>query len=383
MLVELRNEPRDYAWGSTTLLAALQGREASGRPEAEIWFGEHSASPARVGDGDGPTLAEWRARRSLTPPAPLPFLVKLLAADGPLSIQVHPSAEQARAGHAREQASGIPVDAAERSYRDPHHKPEAIVAVSDTFEALAGLRHPDRSRAMLATLGPGGAAVAERLEGPDAAAALRRTLGWLLSGEAAAEVAAVEAALDDDPAPEFAADLAAIRRIARQHPADPGVVVALLMNRVVLRRGQALFLPAGALHAYLSGLGVEVMGPSDNVVRGGLTRKHVDVAELLRIADTAPGDPPRLVPQTADDGMAVLRPPVPDFEVWLRPADTGPSTVPLHGPAVIVALGPLTVRTASGQILPMSAGTAAFATEDETVLRLAGPGEAVVAQPGG
>ena len=382
MLVALRNEPRDYAWGSTTLLAALQGREAADRPEAEIWFGEHPASPARVADDDL-TLPEWRARRSPTPPAPLPFLVKLLAADAPLSIQVHPSAEQARAGHAREHARGIPLDAAERSYRDPHHKPEVIVAVSDTFEALAGLRHPDRSRAMLATLGPGGAAVAERLEGPDAAAALRRTLGWLLSGEAAAEVAAVEAALDDAPAPEFAADLAPIRRIARRHPADPGVVVALLMNRVVLRRGQALFLPAGALHAYLSGLGVEVMGPSDNVVRGGLTRKHVDAAELLRIADTAPGDPPLLVPQPAGDGLSVLRPPVPDFEVWQRPAGTGASTVPLHGPAVVVALGPVTASTASGQILTMAAGTAAFATDEEASLRLSGPGAAVVAQPAG
>ncbi len=383
MLVALRNEPRDYAWGSTTLLAALQGREEAERPEAEIWFGEHPASPALVADGSGLTLPEWRAHRSPAVPAPLPFLVKLLAADAALSIQVHPSAEQARAGHAREHAEGIPVDAAERSYRDPNHKPEAIVAVSDTFEALAGLRHPDRSRRMLATLGPGGAAVARRLAGTDAAAALRRTLAWLLSGEAAAEVAAVEAALANPPAPPFAADIAAVRRIAREHPSDPGVVVALLMNRVVLRRGETLFLPAGVLHAYLSGLGVEVMGPSDNVIRGGLTRKHVDVSELLRIADTAPGEPWRLVPHLTGDGVSVLRPPVSDFELWQRPGGPEASAVPLHGPAVIVALGPVTASTASGQNLTMTAGTAAFATEDEAILHLAGTGDAVVVQPGG
>src|SRR6478735_9338689 len=179
MLVSLVNEPRDYAWGSTTLIADLEGRTPSGRPEAEVWYGDHPADPSVVPDGRA--LGEWLADEGVATGAParLPYLLKVLAAASPLSIQAHPSKKQAEEGFAREEAAGIARDAAERTYRDDNHKPELIVALSETFRALAGLRELDATRRLLAALGPGAAPLAERLAGRDAS--LSAVIGWLLS----------------------------------------------------------------------------------------------------------------------------------------------------------------------------------------------------------
>src|SRR4051794_19801898 len=296
MLVSLVNEPRDYAWGSTTLIAELEGRAPSGRPEAEVWYGDHPADPAIVPDGR--SLGEWLADEGTRhgAPAKLPYLLKVLAAASPLSIQAHPSKAQAEAGFAREEAAGPARNAPHRTYRDDNHKPELIVAVSDTFTALAGLRDLEATRRLVGLLGDAGRPIAERLEGTDAAASLRDTIAWLLSGSAKDEVDAVIAAATDARDDGFAAELDLARHLDEAYPGDPGVVVALLMNLVVLQRGQALFVPAGVLHAYVEGLGVELMAASDNVLRGGLTPKHIDVAELLGILDPTPAPPPVLTP---------------------------------------------------------------------------------------
>ena len=157
MLVPLTNPPRDYAWGSTDLIARLEGRDPTGRPEAEVWLGDHPGNPAITADGR--TLDAWLAEEggAAGAPAKLTFLMKLLAAGSPLSIQAHPSKEQAEAGFAREEQAGIPRDAGNRTYRDDNHKPELIVAVSDEFLALAGLRALTDTRRLLALLGPAGA----------------------------------------------------------------------------------------------------------------------------------------------------------------------------------------------------------------------------------
>ncbi len=388
MLATVTNAPRDYDWGSTTLIADLEGRTPSGRPEAEVWFGDHPGCPAHVTDGR--TLGEWLADegRAAGAPARLPYLMKLLAAASSLSIQAHPSRAQAIAAFAREDAAGIPRDAAERTYRDENHKPELIVAVSETFTALAGIRDLDDTRRLLALLGAGGEALAARLEGPDAAASVRDTIEWLLAGDSAEVIgqivaAAVEASSPEFTSPEFTAELDLIRRLAVDFPGDRGIGVALLMNLVVLRRGEGLFVPAGVLHAYQAGLGVEIMAASDNVLRGGLTPKHVDVGELVTVLDPTPGPVPVLRP-VDHDGVARFAPDVPDFaltHVVVHPGET--RHVDLDGTAIALAtVGAVTVAGGLGGTVELLPGAAVLITPNEGSVRIAGSGEVFIAQPG-
>lgn len=374
MLLNLSNVPRDYAWGSPALLADLEGREPSGRPEAEVWFGDHPGDPADVDGGgtlDGVTGGS------------LPYLLKLLAAASPLSIQVHPTIEQAKAGWARE--AGLDETDPSRNYRDANHKPELIVALSDRFESLSGLRPVSRTQQLLAVLeqNDGVSRLRRRLDGEGDA--LRETIGWLLSGDAQAVVDDVVAAVrssarsgssDADPA------LAAVARISDAYPGDPGVVVALLMNHVVLRRGQGLFLRAGLLHAYVSGLGVEIMAASDNVLRGGLTPKRIDIPELLSILDASTGEVPVLEP-VAEDGVVEYPVPVADFSLRRIALTGAPRTVTVQGPTmVLVTSGSVSVGPVGGDLRPVPVGTAVFASADERELVIDGEGEAFLAAPG-
>lgn len=382
MLIPLSNEPRDYAWGSTSLIADLEGRTPSGRPEAEVWFGDHPGDPSETPDGRtlDRLLADEGAAVGVA--EPLPYLLKLLAAASSLSIQAHPSKAQAEAGFAREEAARIPRDAAERTYRDSNHKPELVVAVSDTFRALAGLRDLDATRRLLSQLDDRARPLAERLAGADASPAA--AIGWLLSdgAEVAREVIAAAAAAD---LPEFADELDLVRTLESGFPGDPGIVVALLMNLVTLRRGEGLFVPAGVLHAYLEGLGVELMAASDNVLRGGLTPKHVDAAELVSILDDTPGAPPVLRARELGGGVAQYDVPVADFALLVvRPEAGGEASLPLTGPAIALATrGAVTVSGAVGAAeVVLAPGHAALVTPDEGALRVRGEGEVFVALPG-
>lgn len=370
MLLTIANEPRDYAWGSTTLLADLEGRRPSGGPEAEVWFGDHPGDPSDLAGGG--TLD------SITGGS-LPYLLKLLAAGAPLSIQVHPTRDQARDGFAREE--GLDAEDPARNYRDDNHKPELIVALSDRFEALCGLRPVADTQRLLASFpdAPGVTELRRRLAAGPEPEALRTTIGWLLSGSAGSAVAEIVDGLSVADAEGFEDTLRVVRGIARRHPGDPGVVVALLMNLIVLGPGEALFLRAGLLHAYVSGLGVEIMAASDNVLRGGLTPKHIDVDELLAIADTTPGTVPV---QRAAAGDGSYEVPVADFALR-RIRLAGERAVSVSGPSmVLVTTGEVTVTGASGERIPVRVGTAVFATADETRLVLDGAGEVFVAEPG-
>lgn len=361
MLVEITNTPRDYAWGSSTLIAELQGRTGSG-PEAEVWFGDHPSSPSQLPDGR--TLADVES-------APLPYLLKLLAAASALSIQAHPSKAQAEEGFAREEAAGVARDAPERNYTDDNHKPEVIVAVSDTFEALAGLRDLDETRALVARLGEAGTALGRRLEHGYA-----DTIGWLLSGEAQHVVDDVVAAASASRDP----DLEAVRRLAKQFPSDPGVVVGMLMNHVVLCRGEAIYVRAGVLHAYLAGLGVEVMAASDNVLRGGLTPKHVDVAELLHVLDAAPEAPPLLRPVPVAERVELFAPGIPDFALLRVRASAEATEVALTGRAIALVIeGEATLRSASDAV-SLTPGRAAYVSAGPVTV--AGEGLVYIAEPG-
>lgn len=265
-MLPLVGAPQHYAWGSPTAIPAALGLDPDGRPWAELWWGTHPGGPTMVArpGADAVPLAEVAG--------PLPYLVKLLAAAQPLSLQAHPSAAQAAAGFALEDERGVPLTAPQRNYKDPHGKPEILVAITP-FEALCGFRPVDEAAHDLET--HGGAPVADRLraEGP------LGTLSWLLRER-----------------PAIALTHPLFRRLEAHYPGDPGAVVAVLLNRVDLEPGQALFLPAGVLHMYLFGVGLEVMGASDNVLRGGLTPKHVDVPELLAVLDPTASAPSVLRP---------------------------------------------------------------------------------------
>lgn len=375
MLLSLTNTPRDYAWGSDSLLAGLEGRTPTGAPEAEVWFGDHPGDPADVAGGG--TLDQFTG-------GTLPYLLKLLAAGRPLSIQVHPTIEQARAGWARE--SALEADDPQRNYRDDNHKPELLVALSERFESLSGLRPVADTLALLDALddNDGVARLKEQLSADGDA--LRGVIGWLLGGEAQSEVdeiiAAVVAASRQAGAGEWSSTFGAIAGVAETYPGDPGVVVALLMNHVVLERGEGVFLRAGLLHAYLSGLGVEIMAASDNVLRGGLTPKRIDVPELLAILDTTPGEVP-VLRATGDGAVTTYPVPVPDFALERVVLDGAPLTLEVSGPTMVLATaGEVTVTSVEGERLALAVGAVAFADATESSITVSGVGEVFVAGPG-
>ncbi len=313
MFVEITNSPRDYAWGSTTLLSELFGRPPSGRPEAELWLGTHPGSPARlVGGGDLRDVA-----------GELPFLLKLLAAGSTLSLQAHPTPEQAREGFAREDAAGIPRDDPARNYKDPYSKPELVYALTE-FRALSGFRPVDAVRTDLDTAGLG------LLPDLRTEADLRGVVERLLATDVSAELDAIVAAFVAGAAESWAT----VRELAVQCPGDPGIAISLLLHTVVLQPGEALYLPAGNIHAYQRGLAIELMGPSDNVLRGGLTPKHVDVPELLSVLDFRALPEPRLAP-VVREGVRDFAPAGAGFR--LRVLDAGAS-VDAAAPAIVLAL---------------------------------------------
>lgn len=374
-LWRITNEPRPYAWGIPGGIGAVFGATStSGDPEAELWLGSHPGSPARFDDLDAPwpDLAGWESLQ----PNPLPFLVKVLAVGGSLSIQSHPSRAQAEVGFARETASGIPIDAPNRSYRDPNAKPELLVAVEDGFEALCGFREPATVLADLDRLlghhpDPGLEPLRHRVSESGLAATTR----WLLGG--GSEVGAVVATLSRRARGRTAP--AVVDRVAREYPADPGVAVALLLNHVVLPRGGALFLDAGTVHAYLGGVGVEVMGPSDNVVRGGLTPKYVDVDELLAISTFEPTRPVLLAPDTLGPHLRSYRPRCASGSVGFELLEaTGPGLVRLGSASVMVVLeGDFAVADAN-QRMRLTRGESALYAEPGQ-LRIDGSGRMFVA----
>ncbi len=310
-----------YAWGSRTAIAALCGRpHPTAQPEAELWMGAHPAAPSRAG-GDAldrlidqsPGSALGAASVARFGPR-LPFLMKVLAADQPLSLQVHPSVEQAREGFAREDQGGVPLGAPHRTYKDANHKPELIYAL-ERFEALSGFRPLDEARDVLRALG---VAPLDALVAAGSDASPRELFTALVRlererrGPLVSAVAHEAARLGAGRGPHAAA-YAWAAELGSRYPGDPGVIAALMLRYVVLEPGQAMYLPAGNLHAYLRGVGIEIMASSDNVLRGGLTPKHVDVDELLRILDFDAQPPALVAPNEVRRGEHAYATPAPDF----------------------------------------------------------------------
>jgi mannose-6-phosphate isomerase len=338
----LRNAIRPYAWGSRTVIAQLQGREVpTPHPEAELWMGAHPDDPSRVVGADGversllevleadpvgmlgeACASRWHNR--------LPFLLKVLAADEPMSMQAHPSAEQALAGFQREEAAGIPRTAASRNYPDPTAKPELVCALTE-FHVLAGFRDPARTVELFTALAvPAFDRYASLLAAQPDADGLRTLFTTLITLPAAALDDLLPRVVEGCVAHvkehgPFSLECRTVLELSELYPGDVGVLAALLLNRLVLGAGEAVYLAAGNPHAYLRGTAVEILANSDNILRCGLTPKHVDVPELLRVLDFGHGDMPILRGAPVAPHMLVYSTGAPEFELsrleWSGPSD--------------------------------------------------------------
>ena len=361
-----RLEParQQYAWGSTAAIPALLGVADDGAPWAEAWYGSHPAGPARVAGGDVlSTLIEaeperllgediiWRFGRRL------PFLLKLIAPEQPLSLQVHPSQAQAAEGYALEEEAGIALDHPSRNYKDTNHKPEMVLALT-RFQAVAGFRAPRRAVEVLAGLD---SVLARRM---------RRTLRLNPTRYGIRQVFSDVVSASTRPTPEEISDLVAeiaarfeagtspslrvdsnVLKMAVTFPGDPGIAAALLLNPVTLQPGEALFVPAGSVHAYISGLGVEVMASSDNVLRAGLTAKHIDVPEMLACVDYVAAPPVRPAPEYLSRATRAYYAPVDDFELMVTTVVAADGRLPVPG------RGPRIRRAVAGavRVVPLAA----------------------------
>ena len=394
----LRGALRTYAWGSRTAIAEFTGRPVpAAHPEAELWFGAHPGDPAwletasgetsllqaLVADPEGQLGSASRARFGDV----LPFLVKVLAADEPLSLQAHPSAEQAVEGYLREERLGIPVSAPTRNYRDTSHKPELLVALQP-FEALAGFRQASRTKELLGALAvsdldPFIDLLGDGSDGHSDADGLRALFTtWITAPQPDIDVL-VPAVLDgainyvSSGATEFRPEVKTVLELGERYPGDAGVLAALLLNRISLAPGEAIFVPAGNLHTYLRGFALEVMANSDNVLRGGLTPKHVDVPELLRVLDFAPTAEAQLRPPIHRDGLAlVYDTPAAEFAVSLLVLDGEclghevDAASRHEGPQILLCTeGSTTVYGKSGS-LTLDHGMAAWVAADDGPIRL-------------
>ncbi|WP_340378404.1 mannose-6-phosphate isomerase, class I [Streptomyces sp. SS7] len=363
----LDNTVRPYAWGSPTAIPHLLGTEPTGEPQAEMWMGAHPGAPSRTGRGTLVEVIDTDPRRELGDRTVarfgprLPFLLKLLAAGAPLSLQVHPDLTQAKEGYEDEERRGIPVDAPHRNYKDANHKPELICALTE-FDGLCGFRHPLRAAALLDGLGVDSLKpYVDLLHAHPEEAALREVLTAVLTADPddmARTVTAAAAACD-----RLGGDYAPYAGIAHHYPGDPGVIAALLLNHVRLQPGEALYLGAGIPHAYLSGLGVEIMANSDNVLRCGLTPKHVDVPELLRIVRFEPGDPGVLRPEASPDGEEVYETPIDEFRLsrYVLPEGSDPHDLTRETPQILLC----TAGTVRAGDHPLAPGQSVFVPAGE------------------
>ncbi len=382
----LQNVVRAYAWGTVDGMASLVGSDPTGGPEAELWVGSHPGAPSLVaGDPDGRTLAQviaddparWLGDDlAAAGHTSLPFLLKILAIGLPLSLQAHPSAEQASAGFAREEAAGPARDAPDRTYRDPNPKPEALVALRETW-ALCGFRQPVEAANLIDGLGIEALRPIVDVLAKAGDEALPAALGWLLrldrSSRSALAVAVTDALTrisGEDPEDPRTW----VRRLTEVFPGDPLAVAPLLLNLVRLLPGEAVHLPAGNLHAYLGGAGVEIMAASDNVLRGGLTPKYVDVDELLEVLVFRPGVPARPSLATPDPQTATYDAGEQAFLLSRIQPAAGPIAIDVLHPSLLLATdGSVDLAGPEGGVT-LDHGAAAFAAPGEGPITVSGSG---------
>lgn len=395
---ELTPRIQHYAWGDTAVIPDFLGAGRDGQPWAEAWYGAHPTAPATLEDGTGLDAAiAARPRRLLGEGIErafgphLPYLLKLIAPDKPLSLQVHPTREHAAESFAAENAAGLGIEDPRRNYRDDNHKPEMVLALTK-FEALCGFRTPRRAQQVLTGLAT---VLTDRLYGllreQPTAAGMRAAFRTLVSStmrpspDQVADVARASAerlAAGRSPSPRIDATVV---RLHESFPGDPGVVAAMLLNPVTLQPGEAMFVPAGAIHAYQSGFAVEIMASSDNVLRAGLTPKKVDADEMLQCVSVVAAPPIRIAPESLTDRTVAYYAPVDDFELTITTLEDVPGSfqprhvVPGSGPRILLCLeGDALVESDSGR-RRLGAGHALFVPADARAVRLGGHGRIIQA----
>jgi len=374
---------QNYAWGRTDSIPELLGGDVSDTPVAEAWWGAHPGSPATlVCDGAVIGLDELVERDPLDAlgaavahefHGQLPFLLKVLAIDAPLSIQVHPSMERAALGFDDEQERGVPVGAPERTFRDRLHKPELIMALTP-MTVLAGFRDLPGLRGDLHLLGKDGVELLKLVEeAKTPASAVTAYIRSVLALPRGAHVMTSLASLNAgaDPSAQVRAACSALA----SHPGDPGALVALAMNVVYLRPGAACFVGDGTVHSYQSGVGVEIMANSDNVVRAGLTPKAINVPLLLDLMNAVPATAER--PQRVTEGaVSVYKVPVGEFELTSIRGGTWSAA---DGPRIVLALDDGVTVTTTRESRELTRGEAVFVPDAEGAALVTAIGHAVVA----
>jgi mannose-6-phosphate isomerase len=408
---------KPYPWGTRDAIADLQGRPVPApAPEAELWMGAHPSGPAGVAWTTLDEVIAAAPERALGAECAarfggrLPFLLKVLSAGQALSIQVHPSRQQAQEGFAADNARGLSPGDPGRNYTDDWPKPELLYALTP-FEVATGLRTPDDAAALLEALAvpelePLAAGLSDAAGEDVLATALASVLEWPADGRAglvAAVVAACERLASDAGSP-YADACAAAVRVAADHPGDLGVVALLLMRHEILPPGRAVFMPAGGLHAYLRGTGIELLASSDNVVRSGLTGKHIDVPELLKLLDPSVSVPV-LAPRVLADGITWFDTPAPEFRLYVidlpgpasaGPASAGPASagpaaaasapalaLPGVGPRIVLCLdGACTLSAAPGPVLDLTRGESCFIPFCDGPVTASGAARLILATPG-
>ncbi|MET0447069.1 MAG: mannose-6-phosphate isomerase, class I [Aeromicrobium sp.] len=371
----LDNSSRDYAWGSPSDIPRFLGQDSDGGRLAEVWMGTHPLGPSIVTDQDRPVPLSEVA-------GDLPFLFKILAADRPLSLQVHPNAAMARAGFDAEEAAGIPLDAPERTYRDRSHKPEMAYALT-TFDTLVGFRPTAEILRVLHGIDtPLARSLAEELHAVPGFAGIVRLIERLLNDHVTPEeIGAIVAACRD--LVEVGID---VRRayvtaieIAEHYPEDVGVVISLTLNRLTLQPGEAAFLGAGIIHAHLKGMCLEVMAASDNVLRAGLTTKPLDPAGLVKCLEEGMSRLARVTPVPFGFSTEVFVPDVKEFALAVSQCSNaepeGTMLPPAQRRIVVCTGGEVELINAAGERLKVQRGASVYAGPEDGDIHVVGTGE--------
>ncbi|CAB4619606.1 MAG: mannose-6-phosphate isomerase, class I [Actinobacteria bacterium] len=370
MLVRISGEVKNFPWGSKHLIQDQLGLGPTNREVAEVWFGTHAGGQSKL-LSSGQNLSEAIGSK-------LSFLVKFLAADSPLSIQVHPNSLQAKEGFAKENAAGIDLTDPKRNYKDDSHKPEILIALS-AFEALCGFRPRAQILEIFLAFSESEARFGELAALAATDASLEAIFSELLEDSAlAGRFASSVAGLDIDSLSEQARLL--VVDLLDKYPGETGALVSLLLNFIHLAPGEAIYLPAGNLHAYLSGLGLEVMAASNNVIRGGLTSKHIDKAELRNITDFSELAEPKVYLKKLAEGLVEYPVSASEFRVY-RAQISGSNLladIDLPAAAVIVCVsGEIAVGTSQEEREVLKKGEVVFVSEAKK-FSLSGSGEAFV-----
>ncbi|HIE3868202.1 TPA: mannose-6-phosphate isomerase [Enterobacter roggenkampii] len=380
---KLINSVQNYAWGSKTALTDLYGiANPNNLPMAELWMGAHPKSSSKIEDASGQArslrdvidadkaalLGDKVAQRF----GELPFLFKVLCADQPLSIQVHPNKQASEIGFAKENAAGIPLDAAERNYKDPNQKPELVFALTP-FLAMNAFREFSEIISLLQPVAGANNAIAHFLENPNAEA-LSQLFASLLNmqGEEKSHALAVlKAALESQQGEPWET----IRLIAQFYPDDSGLFSPLLLNVVKLNPGEAMFLFAETPHAYLQGVVLEVMANSDNVLRAGLTPKYIDIPELVANVKFVAKPAAELLTQPVKNGAELDFPiPVEDFAFSLHDLSQTETTIAQESAAILFCVEGEATLHKGEQHLVLKPGESAFVAANESPVSVSGTG---------